>query len=87
MVLVTSFGISTPPPAAPVTVLYLASEVLGEMMEHLNQCVDCQQAFEFHAELRAVVKKAAGDEPLPDSLLGRIKQCFGTDLTVDTDQA
>jgi len=65
----------------------LASEVLGEMMEHLDQCVDCQQAFEFHAELRAVVKKAAVDEPLPDSLLGRIKQCFGTDLTVDTDQA
>ena len=65
----------------------LASEVLGDMMHHLDQCVDCQQAFEFHAELRAVVKKAAGDEPLPDTLLDRIKQCFGTDLSVDADEA
>ena len=58
-----------------------------QILSHLKVCSDCQGAFEFHAELRAVVKKAAGDEPLPDSLLGRIKQCFGTDLTVDTDQA
>jgi hypothetical protein len=37
--------------------------------------------------LREVVKKAAGDEPLPDTLLDRIKECFGTDLSVDSDQA
>jgi len=59
----------------------LATEILEHLTTHLDGCVDCQQTFEFHAELRQIVRQAARDEPLPESLVDRIKECFGTDLT------
>lgn len=57
----------------------LDSGTIREMQGHLNGCVDCQQAFEFHAELRGLIRKAASDEPLPSGLLDRIRACFGDD--------
>lgn len=59
----------------------LATERLEHLRIHLDGCVDCQQTFEFHAELRQIVRQAAHHEPLPESLANRIKECFGTDLT------
>jgi hypothetical protein len=49
------------------------------MAKHLEGCTDCQQAFEFHAELRHIVKQAAAEDSLPPSLLTKIEQCFGID--------
>lgn len=58
----------------------LATGKLERLRSHLEGCVDCQQTFEFHAELRLIVRQAVHHEPLPDSLVDRIKKCFGTDL-------
>jgi len=61
----------------------LDSGTIREMQGHLNGCVDCQQAFEFHAELRTLIRRAASDEPLPPTLLDRIRECFGDDSVGD----
>lgn len=61
----------------------LATEKLEHLSIHLDGCVDCQQTFEFHAELRQIVRQAVQHEPLPEFLVDRIKECFGTDLTDD----
>ena len=58
----------------------LATEAISDLSVHLDGCVDCQQTFEFHAELRNIVKLSAKQEPLPQSLLSKIKDCFGTEL-------
>ena len=58
----------------------LASETISDLSVHLDGCVDCQQTFEFHVELRNIVKLSAKQEPLPQSLLSKIKDCFGTEL-------
>ena len=58
----------------------LASEAISDLSIHLEGCVDCQQTFEFHVELRNIVKLSAKQEPLPQSLLSKIKDCFGTEL-------
>lgn len=63
----------------------LATGKLEHLTAHLGGCVDCQQTFEFHAELRQIVRQAAQHEPLPESLVNRIKECFGTDLSDESD--
>lgn len=65
----------------------LASEAISDLSVHLEGCVDCQQTFEFHAELRNIVKLSAKQEPLPQTLISRIEQCFGTDLNEDSENA
>ena len=43
---------------------------------HLEGCPDCHQAFDFHAELKAVIsEKCRGDE-LPLGLADRIRACL-----------
>ena len=37
----------------------LASEAISDLSVHLEGCVDCQQTFEFHVELRNIVKLSA----------------------------
>jgi mycothiol system anti-sigma-R factor len=61
----------------------LASESVQEMAEHLEGCSDCQQAFEFHAELRHIVRQANAEDSLPPSLMTKIEQCFGIDDDAD----
>jgi mycothiol system anti-sigma-R factor len=56
---------------------------LAELSAHLSDCVDCQQAFEFHAELKQLVRRAAHEESVPPSLLKRIEECFGEDFGAD----
>lgn len=67
----------------------LAAEVKVLVDEHLLECVDCMQAFDFHAELKIVIaRKCRSDAPLPGSLLERIEACFGIDadeLDLDAD--
>lgn len=63
----------------------LATEKLEHLTTHIGGCIDCRQTFEFHAELRQIVRQAVKLEPLPESLIDRIKDCFGTDLSDETD--
>lgn len=46
---------------------------------HLTECVDCLQAFDFHAELKTVIATKCRTEPLPASLAAKIEACFGLD--------
>lgn len=60
----------------------------GELTEHTQQsihahlggCVDCFQAFDFHAELRLVITQKCLNDEIPPSLWAKIQQCFGEDL-------
>ncbi len=47
---------------------------------HLEGCPDCLQAFDFQAELKAVIAERCRDD-LPPGLLERIERCFDTGLT------
>lgn len=65
----------------------LEQESLAELTAHLTGCVDCQQAFEFHAELKQLVRRAAHEDTVPPALLKRIEECFGDDIAGDGDFA
>jgi mycothiol system anti-sigma-R factor len=58
---------------------FLDSELGGEaraaIQGHLDACMDCLQAFDFHAELRSVIARKCADE-LPPELLSRIERCL-----------
>ena len=65
----------------------LADNVKVVIDEHLLECSDCLQAFDFHAELKMVIAKKAAVEPLPPGLLERIQSCFGVDSSELTPEA
>ena len=52
------------------------------VQHHLDGCLDCLSAFDFHAELKIVIAEKLRREQLPDGLRARIESCFG-DLTDD----
>ena len=60
--------------------LFLDSELpkarVEEIMVHLTGCTDCQGAFEFHAELRTIVRTKAKRDLLPDGFTERLLACF-----------
>jgi mycothiol system anti-sigma-R factor len=58
----------------------LSAAVREQIHHHLVGCVDCHQAFDFHAELKLVIQRKCASEELPEGLLDRIQQCFNTDL-------
>jgi mycothiol system anti-sigma-R factor len=53
------------------------------VLAHLETCLDCHQAFDFHAELRMVVAMACRDDEVPAGLLSRLEQCVQFDLDGD----
>ena len=55
----------------------LPSEVRVVVDEHLLECTDCLQAFDFHAELKQVVRAKAQQDELPPDLLDRLSACLG----------
>ena len=61
----------------------LADERVSEIMGHLTECVDCQGAYEFHAELKAIIRFKAQNEALPEGFLTRLANCFGDDVLAD----
>ncbi len=67
--------------------IFLDSELprvrIDEIMVHLTACTDCQGAFEFHAELRTVVRAKALRDDLPEGFTDRILACF--ELPPDSD--
>lgn len=60
--------------------LFLDSELpnarIEEIMAHLTGCTDCQGAFEFHAELRTIVRVKAKRDHLPEGFTDRLLACF-----------
>lgn len=61
----------------------VATEALAPVVAHLDGCTDCQQAFEFHAELKRAIRASARGDELPDGLAQRLEACFGTDDATD----
>jgi mycothiol system anti-sigma-R factor len=43
---------------------------------HLDGCMDCLGAFDFHAELKQVIAAKCQSDELPPDLVQRIQQCF-----------
>lgn len=48
----------------------------GVIRAHLDGCPDCLQAFDFQAELKAMIARRCRNDELPPGLLERIVQCF-----------
>jgi mycothiol system anti-sigma-R factor len=61
----------------------LTLEVQAAIRHHLDGCLDCLQAFDFHAELKLVIAEKCREQELPAGLLSRIEQCFGEDFDGD----
>ena len=54
----------------------LTEEALANIRAHLEDCPDCYQAFDFQAELKAVIAAKCHRDEMPPELLRRIEQCF-----------
>jgi anti-sigma factor (TIGR02949 family) len=61
----------------------LDAEELAEIRHHLEGCPDCLEAFDFHAELKAVIARKCRSDPMPPGLMSRIERCFQTDIDGD----
>jgi mycothiol system anti-sigma-R factor len=53
------------------------------IQHHLDGCMDCLQAFDFHAELRTVISERCRHDDVPDGLLDKIRSCFGPGALAD----
>jgi mycothiol system anti-sigma-R factor len=66
---------------------FLDGELSGEARTnihlHLNGCLDCLQAFDFQAELKAAIRRKCSTDTLPPGLIGRIELCFNADFDGD----
>ena len=61
----------------------LPADVREHIHRHLDQCVDCLQAFDFQAELKQAIRRKCQNDELPPGLIGRIEQCFDEDFDAD----
>jgi mycothiol system anti-sigma-R factor len=61
----------------------LNDETRAHIHLHLDGCVDCLQAFDFHAELKLAIRRKCSSDEMPAGLLSRIEMCFQTDLDDD----
>lgn len=55
----------------------LPADIVSNIMGHLSSCTDCQQAFEFHADLKRIISEKAKRDEIPDGLLDKLQGCFG----------
>lgn len=61
----------------------LSPTLRAAISTHLAECFDCQGAFEFHHELRDIIRqKCQADEIAPD-FLARLESCFEEDFDGD----
>ena len=58
----------------------LSDAARSAIRHHLDGCIDCLQAFDFHAELRTVIAAKCRNDEMPPGLMQKIAQCFGTDV-------
>jgi mycothiol system anti-sigma-R factor len=55
----------------------LPTDEKHQVHHHLDGCLDCLQAFEFHYELKAVIRAKLLVDELPAGLRERVAACFG----------
>jgi anti-sigma factor (TIGR02949 family) len=61
----------------------MTTEELTVIRAHLEDCSHCHEAFDFHAELKAVIARKCRADPMPTGLLSRIEECFQADFDGD----
>ena len=61
----------------------LSDDQQAAITHHLDGCMDCLGAFDFHAELKIVVREKCNNDEMPPDLLSKIEMCFGTDFDGD----
>jgi mycothiol system anti-sigma-R factor len=61
----------------------LTDEAVVTLRSHLDGCPDCLQAYDFQAELKAVIAMKCRADAMPTGLLSRIEQCLQADLDDD----
>jgi anti-sigma factor (TIGR02949 family) len=54
----------------------LSDDNRDQIHAHLGGCPDCHQAFDFHAELKAVIAEKCRQDELPPALAARIRACL-----------
>lgn len=54
----------------------LSADAKTAIRAHLAGCTDCLEAFDFHAELKALIARKCAGDPIPDDLIARISQCL-----------
>ena len=58
----------------------LSDDAQASIHDHLGGCMDCLQAFDFHAELKSVIAVKCHNDEMPPGLMSKIASCFGDDL-------
>lgn len=61
----------------------LTEDATMSLRFHLEGCPDCLQAFDFQAELKAVIAEKCRRDLMPPGLLARIERCLQADLNDD----
>jgi mycothiol system anti-sigma-R factor len=61
----------------------LTDDATATLRGHLDGCPDCLQAFDFQAELKAVISEKCRRDEMPPGLLARIERCLQADLDDD----
>ena len=61
----------------------LSNDTPEAIHAHLEGCMDCLPAFDFHAELRTVIAAKCRNDDMPPGLLSRIEKCFNEDFDGD----
>jgi mycothiol system anti-sigma-R factor len=61
----------------------IGDDARAAIQAHLGGCLDCLQAFDFHAELRMVIAAKCQNDEMPPGLLSKIELCFGQDFDND----
>ncbi len=59
----------------------LSHEDLSHVRRHLEGCMDCLQVFDFHVELRTVIRAKCQEHDVPPGLMARVRSCFGDEVT------
>jgi mycothiol system anti-sigma-R factor len=55
----------------------LSDEARQAIHSHLDGCVDCLEAFDFHAELKMIVSRKCHNDEMPPGLMAKVERCFG----------
>jgi anti-sigma factor (TIGR02949 family) len=61
----------------------LTPDDLEHVRAHLSECLDCLQVFDFHVELKSVIRAKCQEQQVPPGLLARVKTCLGEEPAAD----
>jgi anti-sigma factor (TIGR02949 family) len=61
----------------------LSPEARQSIHMHLDGCLGCLHAYDFHAELKKVIARKCQADELPVGLAARIQECFGAEGLLD----